>query len=138
MDERRVDSPELPLPDADELFQQFRKTYPGNAQIQSQKRQLKALYSEAKTLGESVNKYRSRINRIKSQIEAHRIEQAVSTLQEKKNPLLTLCRPASILTTLCSWSRRKSPKWTKRKCFCVRSSSRKSPNTRRLWPTSRL
>jgi kinesin family protein 6/9 len=60
-----------------EAFEIFRRDYSLSDNLEKQKRELKAKYAEAKSLGEQVNASRLIINQLKSQIEKIRVSRAV-------------------------------------------------------------
>jgi len=64
----------------------FRKSYRKNEAIEENKQLLKAKYQEAKTLGESVNQARQRINKLKGWIEQRRIERSMHQVAEGLDP----------------------------------------------------
>ena len=68
--------PEI-LKDRAKAFEVFRETYHKNEAIESNKAALKGKYDEAKSVGEAVNKARSRISDIKAKIEQLRVERAM-------------------------------------------------------------
>ncbi|XP_013391269.1 kinesin-like protein KIF6 [Lingula anatina] len=68
-----------------EAFEIYRRDYEHNQTIEDNKSTLKARYAEAKSLGELVNKSRKQINHIKSQIEHHRMTQAMQGLADPNN-----------------------------------------------------
>lgn len=69
-----------------EAFEIFRRDYIHNQDIEDNKTTLKQRYAEAKSLGEKVNKARTVINKIKSQIEQHRMSRAMQGLVDPENP----------------------------------------------------
>ena len=68
--------PEI-LKDRAKAFEVFRETYHKNEAIESNKAALKGKYDEAKSVGEAVNKARSKISDIKAKIEQLRVERAM-------------------------------------------------------------
>lgn len=69
-----------------EAFEIFRRDYQHNDTIEENKQELKQRYTEAKALGEKVNKSRQKINHLKSQIEHHRMSMAMQGLTDPENP----------------------------------------------------
>lgn len=69
-----------------EAFELFRQDYEHNDAIEENKRILKLRYTEAKSLGELVNKSRQSINHVKTQIEHHRMSIAMQGLTDMENP----------------------------------------------------
>eukprot|EP01135_Chromosphaera_perkinsii_P002730 Nk52_evm98s226 gene=Nk52_evmTU98s226 len=65
------------------LFEHFRKNYPHNSAIEENKVLLKQKYSEAKSIGEQVNKSRNNINALKALIEQLRIERAMQGILKR-------------------------------------------------------
>ncbi|XP_061173877.1 kinesin-like protein KIF6 [Saccostrea echinata] len=63
-----------------EAFEIFRRDYYNNPTIEENKLNLKQRYTEAKSLGEAVNKSRQKINHVKGQIEQHRMQLAMQGL----------------------------------------------------------
>ncbi|XP_031757339.1 kinesin-like protein KIF6 isoform X1 [Xenopus tropicalis] len=59
-----------------EAFEIFKRDYPDRVTIEDNKRLLKQRFAEAKSLGEEVNKVRSRINQMKGDVEQRRIQRA--------------------------------------------------------------
>ncbi|CAM6093821.1 unnamed protein product [Calypogeia fissa] len=68
-------------------FELFRSNYPRWDDIEENKRILKAKYTEAKVLGEQVNKARGRINEIKAEIGKCRVDRAIESLLRKEKSL---------------------------------------------------
>ncbi|XP_064621480.1 kinesin-like protein KIF6 [Lineus longissimus] len=68
-----------------EAFEIFRRDYNENQSIDGNKVLLKQRYGEAKTLGERVNKSRSNINKVKAQIEQHRMSLMMQGLVDPDN-----------------------------------------------------
>ncbi|KAL4238137.1 Kinesin-related protein 6 [Mactra antiquata] len=69
-----------------EAFELFRRDYEHNDAIEDNKQELKNRYTEAKSLGEKVNKSRQHINHMKGQIEHHRMSMAMQGLTDPDNP----------------------------------------------------
>ncbi|KAG8432111.1 hypothetical protein GDO86_017843 [Hymenochirus boettgeri] len=59
-----------------EAFEIFKRDYPDRVSIEDNKRLLKQRFAEAKSLGEEVNKVRTRINQLKGEVEQRRIQRA--------------------------------------------------------------
>ncbi|XP_018118191.1 kinesin-like protein KIF6 isoform X2 [Xenopus laevis] len=71
-----------------EAFEIFKRDYPDRVTIEDNKRLLKQRFTEAKSLGEAVNKVRTRINHLKGDVEQRRIQRAalgVSSSSDEQN-----------------------------------------------------
>ncbi|CAG2216037.1 KIF6_9 [Mytilus edulis] len=68
-----------------EAFETFKRDYPNNSAIEDNKDALKQKYVEAKKLGEYVNKSRTKINHVKSQIEQYRMQLAMRGLVDPED-----------------------------------------------------
>lgn len=68
-----------------EAFEIFKRDYTQNSNIEDNKDALKAKYVEAKKLGEYVNKSRTKINHVKSQIEQYRMQLAMQGLVDPQD-----------------------------------------------------
>ncbi|VDI22535.1 kinesin family member 6/9 [Mytilus galloprovincialis] len=66
-------------------FETFKRDYPNNSAIEDNKDALKQKYVEAKKLGEYVNKSRTKINHVKSQIEQYRMQLAMRGLVDPED-----------------------------------------------------
>lgn len=72
------------LADAQQSFEYFKGLYPSTGATEDNKAILREKYTEAKTLGEAVNKARGKINYLKNTIEQLRREKAIEGLLEKE------------------------------------------------------
>ncbi|KAJ8045198.1 Kinesin-like protein KIF6 [Holothuria leucospilota] len=66
-----------------EAFDIFKRDYVHNDTIEEQKMNLKRKYTEAKALGKEVNESRQRINKLKSQIQHHRMQRAMEGMTDQ-------------------------------------------------------
>ncbi|XP_031565280.1 kinesin-like protein KIF6 isoform X2 [Actinia tenebrosa] len=63
-----------------EAFEVFKRDYVHNDTVEDHKRSLKQRYADAKSCGEQVNASRLKINKLKTQIEQHRMRQSMQGL----------------------------------------------------------
>eukprot|EP01137_Pigoraptor_chileana_P035581 Opistho-2@29845 len=76
----------MPFVDRGKAFEIFKSKYPHNSAIHENKVALKAMYTEAKSLGERVNEARTKINHLKSTIERLRVDKAMQGLSSGDVP----------------------------------------------------
>ncbi|KAK2146062.1 hypothetical protein LSH36_635g01011 [Paralvinella palmiformis] len=69
-----------------EAFEIFRRDYHHNQTIEENKALLKHKYAEAKSLGETVNQARTKINKLKTSIEQHRMSRVMQGLVNPDEP----------------------------------------------------